>query len=214
MNLSSIKPLYVKIFLSIIYMVGVLGMYNNPLDFIPLTPYNLALTCLILLAYYPYKEKDFVRYLIFLFTAGFAVEMLGVQTGKIFGSYYYGYALGYKLKHVPVIIGLNWVMLTLATQSIALKFSNKLYISAALGAILMVALDILIEPVASKYQFWHWQNNEIPLQNFVAWFVISFFFQGVGSVMKFEKENKMASFILVLQFIFFALLNIINFLEK
>jgi putative membrane protein len=140
--------------------------------------------------------------------------MLGVQTGKIFGSYYYGYALGYKLKHVPVIIGLNWVMLTLATQSIALKFSNKLYISAALGAILMVALDILIEPVASKYQFWHWQNNEIPLQNFVAWFVISFFFQGVGSVMKFEKENKMASFILVLQFIFFALLNIINFLEK
>jgi putative membrane protein len=214
MNLTLIRPLYIKIFLSIIYLVGVVGMYYSPSDFIPLTPYNLSLTCLILLSFYPYKEKDFIRYVLFLFSAGFAVEMLGVQTGKIFGAYHYGYALGYKLKHVPIIIGVNWVMLTLATQSIAQKFSSKLYISAAIGAALMVSLDILIEQVASKYQFWHWHNNEIPLQNYVAWFIISFFFHGLGSVMKFEKENKIATFIFALQFVFFALLNLINFLEK
>jgi putative membrane protein len=164
------------------------------------------------MAYFPYKEKDFIRFCIFLFTAGFAVEMIGVQTGKIFGPYYYGYALGFKLKHVPIVIGINWVMLTLATQIIAQKFSNKLYITASIGATLMVLLDMLIEPVASKYQFWHWHNDTIPVQNFVAWFVISFFFHGLGSVMKFEKENTMAVFVFSLQLIFFALLNLINFL--
>lgn len=211
MNLSAIKPLYVKVFLSIIYLVGIVGMCLIPERFIPLTPINLALTCLLLLAFYPYKEKDFIRYIIFLFAAGFAVEMLGVQSGKIFGAYYYGYALGFKLKHVPLIIGLNWVMLTLATQSIAQKLSSKLYISALIGAGLMVGLDVLIEQVASKYQFWHWHNDIIPFQNYVAWFIISFFFQGVGAVMKFEKENPMALFIYSLQVIFFALLNVMNF---
>lgn len=212
MTFKSIKPVHVKIFLSIIYLVGIIGMWLRPESFIPLTPFNLALTCLLLMAYFPYKEKDFIRFCIFLFTAGFAVEMIGVQTGKIFGPYYYGYALGFKLKHVPIVIGINWVMLTLATQTIAQKFSNKLYITASIGATLMVLLDMLIEPVASKYQFWHWHNDTIPVQNFVAWFVISFFFHGLGSVMKFEKENTMAVFVFSLQLIFFALLNLINFL--
>jgi putative membrane protein len=126
--------------------------------------------------------------------------------------YYYGYALGFKLKHVPVIIGINWLMLILATQSIAQKFSNKLYIIAAIGASLMVVLDLLIEPIASKYEFWHWHNDVIPLQNFVAWFIISFFFHGLGTVMKFNKENKMAVFVFAIQLIFFAFLNLVNFL--
>jgi len=208
---DKVKPLCVKLFLAIIYTVGVFGMLIKPELFIPLTPLNLSITCLLLLAFYPYKEKDFIRYVIFLFAAGFAVEMIGVQTGKIFGSYYYGHALGFKLKHVPLLIGVNWVMLTLATQTIAQKFSDKLYITSSIGATLMVILDFLIEQVASKYQFWHWHNDTIPLQNFVAWFIISFFFHGVGSVMKFDKENKMAVFIFSLQIIFFTILNIVNF---
>jgi uncharacterized membrane protein len=214
MTSHKLNPFYVKIFLSIIYTVGIVGMIVKPALFIPLTPLNLSITCLLLLAFYPYKEKDFIRYVIFLFSAGFAIEMLGVQTGKIFGSYYYGYALGFKLKHVPIIIGVNWVMLTLATHSIAQKYSDKLYITASIGAFLMVILDFLIEQVASKYQFWHWQNDAIPLQNFVAWFVISFFFQGLGTVMKFDKENKLAVFIFWLQIFFFAILNIVNFFSK
>jgi uncharacterized membrane protein len=210
MTLKHVKPIYLKALLIIIYAVGVVGLWLKPEMFIPLTPLNLILTCMLLLAHYNFKEKDFIRYVIFLFAAGFAVEMIGVQSGKIFGSYYYGDALGFKLKHVPLVIGINWVMLTLATQTIAYKFSNKLYITAALGATLMVLLDMVIEPVASKYQFWHWDNNHIPVQNFIAWFIISFFFQGLGGVMKYEKENTMAIFVFSLQFIFFALLNLLN----
>lgn len=209
-----IKPLYLKILLSIIYIVGLIGMAFYPEKFIPLTPYNLGITCLCLVVFYPYQEKDFIRYAIFLFSAGFAVEMIGVQTGKIFGSYYYGYALGYKLKHVPLMIGLNWVMLTLSTQSIAQKLSNNLFVTSGIGAALMVFLDILIEQVAPKYHFWHWQNDMVPFQNYVAWFIISFFFHGLGSVMKFNKVNTMAVFIYSIQLFFFFILNLINIFMK
>jgi putative membrane protein len=208
-----IKPLYAKIFLSIIYLVGIIGMVKSPDTFINLTPVNLAITSFFLLIYYPCSNINFIRYIIFLFAAGFAIEMMGVQTGKIFGTYYYGYALGYKIKHVPIIIGLNWVMLILATHTIAHKWSNKLYISATIGAGLMVLLDFLIEQVAPKFHFWHWQNDVIPIQNYVAWFVISFFFHGMGTLLKFDKENPMAIFIFAIQIVFFLMLNLINIFD-
>lgn len=210
MRAWQIKPLHSMLFLTVIYLVGIAGMWLAPDSFISLTPLNLALTTFILLMYYPVRDKNFIRYIIFLFAAGFSVEMLGVQTGKIFGSYYYGYALGFKLKHVPLIIGLNWVMLILATHSIANKWSQKLYVVASFGAALMVLIDLLIEPVAAQYHFWHWQNDEIPLQNYIAWFVISFFFHGLGTVLKFNKENPLAVFIFVIQLLFFLSLNLLN----
>jgi len=175
--------------------------------------YNLILTAALFIIYYPIKQKDFIRFAIFLFIAGFAVEMIGVQTGKIFGSYHYGYALGFKLKDVPLIIGLNWVILILATQTIASRFTKNIFNIAVIGATLMVLLDVLIEQIASTYQFWHWQNDIIPLQNYIAWFVISFFFHGLGASLKFEKSNPLAIFIFALQFIFFAALNLLNILK-
>jgi putative membrane protein len=172
------------------------------------------LTGTVLLVYYPLSNPQFIRYAIFLFAAGFAVEMLGVQTGKIFGNYYYGYALGYKLKDVPLIIGVNWVMLILATHSIAYRINQHIFIGSAIGASLMVLLDFFIEQVASQYQFWHWHRDTIPVQNFVAWFIISYLFHGLGYVLQFKKENSMAVFIFVLQLSFFIILNLVNFFHQ
>jgi putative membrane protein len=213
-RLSHIKPIYLKVFLLIIYAVGVVGITCYPDRFISLTPFNLLLTCALLMVYHPVNNPQFIRYAIFLFTAGFAVEMLGVQTGKIFGNYYYGYALGYKLKDVPLIIGVNWVMLILATHSIAHKLSQHMFIGSAIGAALMVFLDYFIEQVASQYAFWHWHQDVIPLQNYIAWFIISFLFHGLGYVLNFKKENSMAVFIFVLQLSFFIILNLVNFFHQ
>jgi putative membrane protein len=85
-RLSYIKPIHLKVFLLIIYLVGVVGITCYPDRFISLTPFNLLLTCAILMVYFPVNNPQFIRYSIFLFTAGFAVEMLGVQTGKIFAK--------------------------------------------------------------------------------------------------------------------------------
>jgi putative membrane protein len=38
----------------------------------------------------------------------------------------------------------------------------------------MVGLDFFIEQNASKFDFWYWKSGIIPIQNYIAWFVIAF----------------------------------------
>jgi len=72
----------------------------------------------------------------------------------------------------------------------------------------MTALDYLIEPVAVQYDFWYWQHAIIPLQNFVAWFYISFAMQLFFNKMKPVEDNGAAIPLFILQIVFFTVLNI------
>ena len=60
------------------------------------------------------------------FLTGMITEILGVQLGWIFGDYQYGEALGYKLFGVPLLIGVNWTLLTLITGAIAQQFYENI----------------------------------------------------------------------------------------
>ncbi len=204
-------PLYSKIFLSIIYTVGVFGMILSPRLFSSLTPINLIMAACFLFYFQEDKNKDFIRFFILVFAAGFAIELLGVETGKIFGTYHYGEALGFKIKETPVLIGLNWVVLTYCSGMIAQNFSKSYFIQSLLGALLMVIFDYSIELYASRADYWYWQNDQIPLQNFIAWFVFSFFFNLLFTLFRFKKDNPLALFLFLIQFLFFIILNLHNY---
>ena len=62
------------------------------------------------------------------FLTGMITEILGVQWGWIFGNYQYGDALGYKVLGVPLLIGVNWALLTIITGAIAQQFYQNLFI--------------------------------------------------------------------------------------
>lgn len=49
-------------------------------------------------------------------------EILVVSYGIIFGNYKYGEILGYKVLGVPLIIGINWCILTLIKGAIFTLF--------------------------------------------------------------------------------------------
>lgn len=85
--------------------------------------------------------------------------------------------------------------------------TNK-YIKSLLGAGLLVGLDLLLEPVAMKYDFWIWSNETIPLQNYVAWFVAAFFMLLLFYNLNFSKNNRLALLLYIVQFVFFSILNI------
>ena len=53
-----------------------------------------------------------------IFIFGYSVELIGIKTGLLFGEYSYDTALGFKLLDVPLIIGLNWVIIVVASSSI------------------------------------------------------------------------------------------------
>lgn len=109
----------------------------------------------------------------------FLVEGAGARTGAIFGSYQYGPTLGLGWHGVPFLIGLNWVLVANGAACLAAK---RLPARAGpwrrpavtlLAALLAVVFDFIMEPVAIRNDYWHWAGDVIPLQNYVAWFVVA-----------------------------------------
>ncbi len=197
--------------LIVLYVVGIFGalLPIHP-DFLLLTPINLLISVGMMLWVHPDKNKNFYIFLLIAFCFGFLIEIIGVQTGFPFGNYQYGKILGPKILGTPPMIGINWLMLVYAVGVFVNTFIGDIsdFIKALLGASLLLLLDFIIEPVAIHYGFWTWENPSIPLENYIAWWGISFglcwaFYKLLGRF-----DNKVALCLFTLQFIFFGILRI------
>jgi len=125
------------------------------------------------------SESKFMKILpvfLVIFIAGFLLELTGTKTGLLFGDYHYGTALGTSYYDVPVIIGLNWFCIVLAACNVIRKISASTAVQSVLAGILATLLDFLIEPVAMRYDFWSWAGNEVPVYNYLCWFLFSTLF--------------------------------------
>ncbi len=191
----------------IFHTVGVIGLQTEWRDdFLKLSFTNLIVSFVILLLARKKHSLKFYFFLCFVFLVGMSVEWIGTKTGYLFGNYQYGANLGYKIYGVPLIIGVNWAVLTICSCSIIayLKLNNVL--KALLSAGLMTGLDFLIEPVAIASDYWTWQGD-IPAFNYLCWFVISFFVHWVYFKLNLAEKNKVAVALFVILAVFFIILN-------
>lgn len=192
-----------------IYLIGALGHLVDSLRplFLYLTPYNLVLTTVVFLVLNTITKKDLIT-LCIIFLIGFFIEVIGVKTGLLFGSYEYGASLGFKWLEVPLVIGLNWVLLNLAGHGIANRFIKKSILKSIFASISVVLLDTLIEPIAIQIDYWSWENNIIPLQNYLMWFVVSFVIQLIINTSRIKIDFQSSALIFLLQILFFSILNL------
>jgi putative membrane protein len=207
--LKLLTPIRVLI---ILYIVGIIGV-TLPLhkDFMLLTPLNLLTTFVI--AVYADKNKNAGLYLVlaFCYLFGFFLELAGVQSGLIFGQYSYGATLGPKIWGTPLIIGINWAMLVYASVSISNSYFTEFptIVKAAVGATLMVLLDIFIEPVAVKFDFWSWASapmNKLivaPLENYIVWWLAAFLLNYLVQTIMPAIKNRAIEVLFYLQLLFF-----------
>jgi putative membrane protein len=233
-NLFQIKSLvtirYRKttfIVVTLMYIVGTLGLIlpcTQP--YLKLAaPFNLWVSLILLLLFHQQVNKSFIVTSIGIFLAGFFIEVIGVQSGLIFGKYWYGQTLGTKVLGVPLVIGANWLLLIYCSNIVTIVFFELFknstlkksildytFTKATFASLLMVCLDYLIEPVAIHLDFWHWQFEKIPFQNFQAWFVIAFLLSCIFLNSKFQKLNPLATLLFALQFLFFISINIFKML--
>lgn len=160
--------------LFLLYGFGLLGIISPFSEtFLKLTPYNLIITFVLFLFSFQKRSILFYGVLFFVFLSGLTVEWIGVHTGALFGSYVYGENLGVKLFDVPLIIGVNWALLVGVTSEIARNITGNIFQRVLIASFLMLFLDLLIEPIVSKVDFWYWENAQIPLLNYICWFVIA-----------------------------------------
>jgi putative membrane protein len=195
-------------FLWLINFSGVFGILSDQNEFfLSTTPYVLSFTLLLLILNHDLSDKKSKIGLMLIFLFGLIVEILGVNYGLFFGEYSYGANLGPKIHEVPFVIGLNWVLLIIATGSVSDKLiKGKEIFKILFASSLMVLIDLLIEQSAPKLDYWEFTQSPVPLSNYIWWFIFSLCFQYIFFKTVKTKEYNLSSNILVIQFLFFGML--------
>jgi putative membrane protein len=197
---------YLLYFLILVYVSGSIGFVVNPSFFSPFTPYTLLFSCSVYLIHRPLVNPKFIFAFLCIALLGFIVEIIGVKTGVIFGKYSYGNGLGYKLFNVPLIISINWAMLICAgIITVSSIFTNKIVV-LVITALLVTSIDLLIEQVAPKLDFWQFEGGLPTLHNYLGWIGVAFFTSYFFYPIIIKGNRTVSSIILILQILFFTTL--------
>ena len=204
MNLDFNKKVSI-IIIWLFHLSGLLGLlYIDKNLFASLTPLNLFISTTLLFVNQTNatRMKFFIVFAIFF--VGMIAEILGVQYGLIFGNYEYGNNLGLKLLGVPILIGFNWVVLTVICGSISSKiFKKSKILSVIFGITLMLLIDITLEPIAPVLDYWEFSGSKAPLQNYIGWGITSLITQTLYQYFYKTKEFIFSVNLFIAQFLFF-----------
>jgi putative membrane protein len=214
LSTGSLKTERIAIIIIILFhTVGIIGFNLPGIDtvFLDIVPWHLLLMAAVIIWSHNRPDAKFGLFTLLLFILGFGAELIGVHTGWLFGSYMYGNTLGIKLFNVPLMIGVNWFLLIYATGVLMQRSRVKnVYARILVGALLLVLLDILIEPVAIHFDYWHWTDGAIPIKNYFCWFAVSGLMLFIFEKFKFPPQSKAAPVLLLMEFVFFMILGLVN----
>jgi putative membrane protein len=209
------RALHISVFIALlVHVAGCMGIaFFDRTFFVTLTPVNLLLMFFLLI----WNEISISRHwLIFLalgFFTGFITEIIGVNTGWLFGQYVYGSLLGPKILGVPLLIGVNWFCIVYCSLQLGLILFPGIHakpaIASLMAAIFATLFDWMMEPVAMVLGYWQWDNGVIPYYNYVCWFLISFLLSVVYFRVSQFRHNAFAVPMLLIQFLFFLVLRIL-----
>jgi hypothetical protein len=163
--------------------------------------YILAAVCI----YHGFSKFGRWKTLLFFFGSFFYTgfeENIMIISGKvvptIIPEFPATYAFNYEnyvlwIGAVPFVVFVAWFVVAYSAVSIAFYiFKTGIWKQAALGGLLAMEMDMLIDPVAVRYGWWGWfagendaiwilgdpniSNLGIPFSNFLGWFMLIFLF--------------------------------------
>lgn len=203
------------ILIAISYIAGFLAHHTegNIAELFRLsTPLYLSGLCIWTLAFHREKKRRWILVCVVILMLSILIEIIGVKTGWPFGQYYYGNALGPKLLGVPLVIGFNWLLLVYSSLILTRQVLKKsILLQCLVASALVVLLDVHIEGIAPKLDYWYFKENPVPTINFIAWFVLCFVFQWalVNSAEQRAFDNRVAPFTFIFMFLYFMMFYLI-----
>jgi len=192
-----------------------LGVLQNAMRLLA-APMIVAL-CLALCYEYlrNHFNRKFILWGVFVCMAGFFIELIGVKTGAIFGSYFYGAILQPAIWNIPLAIGFAWLAMIVSSAAISqyllpARFLQQPARIALAIAMLMVIFDLFMEPAATKLGYWTWNTESIPLRNYLAWFVFGFLLSYIGLRLGLfrKKSSALAAHAYIAQLCYFVLVSL------
>ena len=219
--MKKINPLFLAL---LFHGTGVLGILFTPYKdwFVSSTPLVLLFMFFLLANTQLKAIKNFLLSFAIAFVISMGTEIIGVNTGLLFGQYQYGPVLGPKILGVPWLIGLNWFVIVYCSGSFLIhslelmksKFNIRVTETSSTamvvlgGAAMATFFDFILEPVAVKLNFWTWNNGDIPLYNYLCWFLVSAVLLRINLQLKQVNAHVFASSLLIIQAVFFLMLHL------
>lgn len=197
-------PRYLLYFMILVYVSGAIGFFFAPDFFRPFTPYTLILTAFVFLAHQEFRSKSYLLSMLVIALLTLMVEVVGVQTGWVFGAYEYGNSLGPKIAGVPWIIAVNWALLINCVVLTAARFTDSKVVIALLSAVFITVFDVLMEAVAPGMDMWYFFGGIAGYHNYAAWFLITFLMAYFFQTPLKQGNPKVALLVLSLQFLVFV----------
>lgn len=195
------------------YLVGFALFTFTPTRelFIALITPSLVLAITAVLAFHKGWNARTVAWFVFIVVSSFLLEMYGVHSGRVFGTYSYGRGLAPLVRGTPLVIGLNWLLLVYASHDAARRMLPAKAGSAGrivAAALLMIAYDLLLEWVAPFMRMWSFGQGYPPFRNFAAWFAAAVVYQSGIEALRIRCDNRPAVFLFFCQMAFFLLAGI------
>ena len=210
MNLDFNKKISIGI-IWLFHLSGLMGLlYIDKNLFASLTPLNLYISSTLLFVNQKSLKKKEIIIVFLIFSIGMIAEILGVNYGLIFGKYDYGDNLGLKLLDVPLLIGLKWVVLTFICGGISNHFVKNKYLSIVVGIILMLLIDITLEPIAPILDYWEFSGSVAPIQNYIGWAFTSLLTLSIYQFFYSNKEFTFSINLFLAQLLFFVGFNFLG----
>jgi putative membrane protein len=160
----------------ILYAVGTAAhLYRPTLGLMTaITPWFLLICGLAVI--WPSIRTGSRRFLLWgtaVYLVTFFLEALGVATGLVFGEYRYGPTLGLAAFGVPLVIAFNWAVVVYGAVRMTGRRKRSDFMTAVMTGAVATMFDWIMEPVAIRLDYWTWAGGDIPLHNYIAWFVIA-----------------------------------------
>lgn len=169
-----------------------------------------SITALVVLFWHAPPKRKAILFLT-AFVVGVVIELIGIHTALLFGNYTYGSVLGVKIAAVPLLVGILWVLVTIAAwQIVSFSIFGK-WANVFLAACVAVMFDLILEQFATAFGLWSWQDGIIPLKNYLTWFVVSFLLcAAYGTYAKQVKPSIYGACVLPMLSVFFWLMLVVR----
>lgn len=157
-----------------------------------------ALVSVLYMFVYSYKKRELALFCFLLFDAWVfewaILHMLHEVT--------YSNSFSTTLGGVPLAIICGWAILLYSLHD-QFRHSKSIYKNALSVAVLMVLLDLVLEPVAVRVGLWQWGHAVgyygLPYNNFFGWFLYAFLV--VFALRKFGASRGLAKYMYMFSFI-------------
>jgi putative membrane protein len=108
---------------------------------------------------------------------GFAVELAGVRSGRVFGRYRYSGRLGPRIGGVPLLAAAAWALMARPAWVVAGRLARRPAARVPLAAGALTAWDVFLDPRMVREGYWTWPAGGayegVPASNFAGWLATS-----------------------------------------